>query len=239
MISISARGVAAVSALLLFAAPVLAGPLVVRAAGPSAAAFRPGQRLPDAPLVLKAGDEVTVLDAQGTRSFTGPGNFNLAAASTATSGAAAFTSLLTQKPERRARIGAVRGGAPEPVGPPVPPGVWALDASRGGTVCALDPAAISLWRPAPAAAATLTVTRVSDGKSATVSYAAGEAVANWPATLVATSGDQFRISGAAAPMTIHTITPAPAAVDDLGAALLAAGCEAQFERLATVTKVAP
>ncbi len=89
------------------ATTAMAGPLVVRAAGPSAAQFKPGQRLADAPVTLKAGDSIVVLDANGTRSFSGPGTFSLTAAS-AEAQQVAFSDLLVQKPARRARIGAVR-----------------------------------------------------------------------------------------------------------------------------------
>nr|WP_310523537.1 hypothetical protein [Polymorphobacter sp.] len=243
MISIKAR--AAVLAALLLVAPALAGPLVVRAIGPSAPGFKPGARLPDnAPLVLKAGDQVTILDARGTRSFSGPGSFRFESVS-ASAAPTGFTELLTQKPERRARIGAVRGSGGTATGTPVPPGVWAVDAGRTGTVCALDPAKISLWRANPTAAGNVTITRVSGASSPAASattsvlpFAPGQAVANWPAALPVADGDQFRTTGAGAPatLTIRKLV-APAAIDALGAALLASGCQSQFDRLTTVTKV--
>src|SRR3569623_3618718 len=49
--------------------------LVLRADGPSAKAFPPGKRLPDtARLVLKASDELIVLDSRGTRTIRSPRN---------------------------------------------------------------------------------------------------------------------------------------------------------------------
>ena len=243
MISIKAGAALA----LLLAAPALAGPLVVRAVGPSAAAYKPGTRLAETtPMLLKAGDKVTVLDARGTRSFAGPGSFRLDQASSAAT-PAAFTELLTQKSERRARIGAVRGAGGTATGTPVPPGVWALDAGSSGTVCALDPAKISLWRADPSAAGAVAIRRAAGNIAATVAFASpvtvafapGQAVANWPAALPVADGDQFRITGAGAPATlvIRTVA-APAAIDALGAALLDKGCTSQFERLTNVTKVA-
>jgi hypothetical protein len=233
------RTVAAALTALALAAPALAGPIVVRASGPTAVSYKPGQKLAEtATLVLKAGDQITVLDSKGTRSFTGPGTFRFDAPSASAAAPNAFAEVLTQKPERRARIGAVRGSAGEVTGPPVPPGVWAIDAGRSGTVCALDPAKASLWRPDPMAAGTRTVTRVSDGKAEALSFAAGQAIVAWPASL--TGAGQYRITGGAAPATItlKALPTAPTAVDQLGAALLDAGCQSQFERLATVTKVA-
>lgn len=233
-----ARTVAIGLAALAVAAPAVAGPIVVRASGPTAVSYKPGQKLAEtATLVLKAGDQVTVLDAKGTRSFTGPGTFRFDAPSASAAAPTAFAEILTQKPERRARIGAVRGSAGEMTGPPVPPGVWAIDAGASGTVCAIDPARASLWRPDPMAAGSRTITRVADGKSETVAYAAGQSTIAWPAGL--TGAGQYKVSGGAAPATItlKALPKAPAAVDELGAAFLDAGCTSQFERLANATKV--
>ncbi|MBC7522469.1 MAG: hypothetical protein H7268_15420 [Sandarakinorhabdus sp.] len=219
--------------------PVVAGPIVVRAVGPIAASYKPGQKLGDsATLVLKAGDQVTVLDAQGTRSFSGPGNFRFDQPSAAAAAPTAFAELLQQKPERRARIGAVRGSAGEMTGPPMPPGVWAIDSGASGTVCAIDTAKLSLWRAEPMAAGAFTVTRVAGGKSAPLAFAAGQAIASWPADLAAGTGGQFRITGGAKPaaLTLKVLPKPPTAVDDLGAALLDMGCQSQFERLTMVTK---
>ena len=149
----------------------------------------------------------------------------------------AFTELLTQKSERRARIGAVRGSGGVVTGKPVPPGVWAIDAGSSGTVCALDPAAISLWRADPTKAATLTLAR--GNVSAPVAFAAGQAVAAWPAGLPVGAGGDYRVTGGAAPVAlkVRTLATKPASVDALGAALSETGCQSQFDRLVTVTKV--
>jgi hypothetical protein len=220
-------------------APAQAVPMVVRAVGPSAATYKPGQKLSEtATLVLKSGDTLTVLDAKGTRSFTGPGSFRFDQA-TATAQTTAFSELLTQKSERRARIGAVRGSGGEMTGKPTPPGVWAIDAAAGGTVCAIDAAKLSVWRAEPMAAGSMTITRVADGKSAALPFAAGSAIANWPVE-VAGSGGTFKVvsgSGAPAMLTVKVLAKAPTAVDELGAALLESGCASQFERLANATKV--
>jgi hypothetical protein len=242
MISISpfAARVAAAAALAAIALPAIAGPIIVRAVGPTATSYKPGQKLADtAVLVLKAGDQVTILDAKGTRSFAGPGSYRFDQPSASAAAPTAFAELLTQKSERRARIGAVRGSAGVMTGPPMPPGVWAIDAGSSGTVCAIDTTKLSLWRANPMAAAALTVTRVADGKSAALAFAPGQAIAGWPADVAATSGGVFRISGgpAATTLTIKPLAKPPTAVDELGAALLDAGCQSQFERLANATKV--
>lgn len=228
---ISIRALAGTMALLVSTA-ALAGPLVVRAAGPSAAQFRAGQRLPDAPITLKAGDSIVVLDARGTRSFSGPGSFSLTAPSAAAQ-EVGFSDLLVQKPARRARIGAVRAGGQDQ-GPPTPPGVWALDIRASDTVCALDPANIALWRADTTAAQTLTVTR-DDGASATLLFGAGQALAALPAAVAGKAGT-LSIAGGKAPVKLTVKQIADAAdVEALGAALVAAGCQSQFERLAANT----
>jgi hypothetical protein len=216
----------------LTAATVSAGPLVVRAAGPSAAQFKPGQRLADAPVTLKAGDSIVVLDAKGTRSFSGPGTFSLTAAS-AEAAQVAFSDLLVQKPARRARIGAVRS-AGQDMGPPTPPGVWALDTRQSDTVCAIDPANLALWRAETTAAQTLTVTR-DDGATATLTFGPGQALASLP-TNVAGKPGALKISGGKTPVTLNVKqVAAPADVEALGAALVEAGCQSQFQRLAMNT----
>jgi hypothetical protein len=232
---------AAFAGLVLFAVPALAGPIVVRASGPTAVSYKPGQKLADtATLVLMAGDQVTVLDAKGTRNFSGPGSFRFDAPSALAAAPTGFAMLLTQKSERRARIGAVRGSSGVMTGPPMPPGVWAIDSGSGGSVCAIDTTKLALWRADPMATGALTVTRIADGKSAAAAFAAGQAVANWPADLPAGSGGQFRITGGAAPqnLTVKLLAKPPTAIDELAAVLIENGCQSQFERLANATKVA-
>ncbi len=216
----------------LMAGSAVAGPLVVRAAGPSAASFKPGQRLADGPITLKAGDSIVVLDAKGTRSFSGPGSFSLAAPSAAAQDVA-FSDLLVQKPARRARIGAVRAGGQDQ-GPPTPPGVWALDTRASDTVCAIDPANIALWRADSSAAQTMTITR-DDGASASVLFGAGQALATLPPA-VAGKIATLTIAGGKTPvrLTMKQIA-APSDVEALGAALIEAGCQSQFQRLASNT----
>ncbi len=216
------------------AAPAAALPLVVRALGDAATQYKPGQKLDAAAvLVLKAGDEVTVLSGTGTRLFKGPGRFSLASAPTAA--ASSFSQLLTQKTERRARIGAVRGGGVT-TETPVPPGVWALDVAHSGTVCALDPAAISLWRADPATPVTLTVMR--RGVPTQVSFTVGQSTTVLPASVGLLDGDVLTISGQPRPSTLTVrVLPRQGDLEGLGEALVGAGCQSQFERLAAVSRV--
>ena len=77
--------------------------IVVRASGPSAHDYPVGKSLANgSKIILRAGDSITLLDAHGSRTMRGPGTFTVGSA---TAGANATM---------RARVGAVRGGGPEP-----------------------------------------------------------------------------------------------------------------------------
>ena len=234
---ISIKALAAIVAVSV-ASAAIAGPMVIRASGPSAANFRPGTRLAsDSAVALKAGDLLVVLDAQGTRSLQGPGSFRFDQAPAAQGSAVlAYASLLTQKTERRARIGAVRGVAPPADLIPQPPGVWAIDASTSATVCVLDPAQVAIWRRDPMAAQTLTLTRSSDARTATIAFAAGQSLAEWPGALAPATAAKYVVSGGGAPVTL-TVKPiaAPESVDQLGTLLFDNQCQSQLDRLATLT----
>ncbi len=213
-----------------------AGPLVIRASGPSAAAFKAGQRIAgDGPVMLKAGDQLVVLDARGTRSLAGPGSFRFDAAATAGS-PQGITSLLTQTGERRARIGAVRGFTLDPATRPVPPGIWAIDVGNSATVCALDPARVSLWRADTAAAAAVPVTR-GDGKTGTAEFAGGQSVAPWPSGAAINGGGRYTVGTGpkATTLLVKLIRPAPATIEELAAAFIANGCQSQLDRMVRVT----
>ncbi len=216
----------------------MAGPMVVRSTGPSAAAYPIGKPLAaDARLSLKPGDIVTVLDSGGTRVLRGPGV--VAVSGSGAASGAGFGALLANAGARQSRTGATRsaiGG-----GPARSPNVWYIDASKGGLQCVLDPASASLWRPDGAAEGSVAVTRVSDGKSVTVDFRAGQSVRQWPAEdLPLAEGAQYRIllPGAKAPVTVKA-TLVSGAVDGLeGAAstLLSKGCSNQMEVLVEGTR---
>lgn len=79
--------------------------VVVAASGPSADAFAPGRRLAaDEQIVLQAGDRISVLNANGARTLTGPGTFPAPCSTTGAS-----RGLASALPARRARFGALRG----------------------------------------------------------------------------------------------------------------------------------
>jgi hypothetical protein len=221
-----------VTGLLLCAGAAQATTLVVRASGPSAGAYPPGKALPDtARIVLKANDQVILLDSRGTRTLRGPGNFSAMSTASAdtTTTDTALAALTQQRGDRRVRIGAVRSveGASTR-----PPGVWFVDASKAGNVCIADPAKAMIWRPGSDAAATTTISSVA-GASAKLDWIAGQAVQPWPTSLPLTTGARYHIAGLAAPVDVKVTTVA-APGDDMQAiakTFITNGCTAQVDLL--------
>ncbi|MDX3910484.1 MAG: hypothetical protein QHC67_11765 [Sphingobium sp.] len=219
------------------AMPAVAETIVVRASGPSAKGYPPGKKLADSGTVsLKAGDVVTLLDGRGTRTLRGPGTFGLtAAASSGTDSRNTLASLLETKRVRRARTGAVRGGISEGAPAPRSPNLWYVDISQPSTACVPDPANVQLWRPDIGSAVTLTITPAKGGPSAPVSFAAGDAVAGWPATLPVTEGAQYRLSwsGLGKPIDIGfaLMSGAAGGLETMASTLIAKKCEAQLALL--------
>lgn len=214
------------------AASAMAETIVVKSAGPSARSYPPGRSIPDNSKVsLKAGDTLTILDGQGTRVFKGPGVF--ATTSTTRANTAAGV-ILRNTGTRQVRTGAVRGTNAAVVARP--PNVWLVDASKTGTVCFAGPDPVSLWSPAREQAASLTITRLADGKSVPISLRPGQSVKSWPmADLPITDGAQFRVAGDGlpAPVTLRfaALGPDPQGLEGTAAALIKAGCTAQLELL--------
>ncbi|MDB5694308.1 MAG: hypothetical protein JWO81_3371 [Alphaproteobacteria bacterium] len=216
------------SSLLLGAGAAMADILVVRAVGPSAKSFPPGKRMPDnARIILKAGDQVTVLDGRGTREMRGPGSFTAASASSAPAQLASAANVSG----RRARIGAVRG---VDTGPLRPPTIWHVDVAKSSNVCVSPPSKVSLWRADAGTAATLTVAG-SGAATRRLIWPAGAATLEWPDELPVTDGAEYRLSwaGAAAPTTIRfrTLPQRPAGLEATASMLIAAQCSAQLDLL--------
>jgi hypothetical protein len=209
---------AAGAAVLAASAASMAAPLVVRSAGPSAKSYPPGRAVGEnTPVILKAGDVVTVLAPSGARTLRGPGTFKVAGGG----GAPAFNA--------RSRFSAMRG----PEVPPSP-GLWDVDVSKSGNVCLSNPAQVVLWHPAPAADATLQVTP-STGAGQPVAWPAGRLVQRWPQQLPIADGAEFSLkwTGAGEPTRLRFKTLA--AVEDdptmLAKALIDNGCDAQLDLL--------
>ncbi|MEA3003042.1 MAG: hypothetical protein QOH81_1830 [Sphingomonadales bacterium] len=217
-----------ISVLLLGAGAAMADILVVRSVGPSAKSFPLGKRLPDnARIVLKANDQLTLLDGRGTRELRGPGSFTAASVSSAPAQLASAGSV----GGRRARIGAVRGVE---TGPLRPPTIWHVDVAKSANVCVSPPSRVSLWRADPGEAAVLTVAGAG-AAARRLSWPAGAATLDWPEDLAVADGAEYRLSwaGAATPTTIRfrTLPQRPAGLEATASMLIAAQCTAQLDLL--------
>lgn len=208
---------AAAAAMLAMPAALSATPLVVRSQGPSSKTFPPGRAVGEnMPLVLKAGDVVTVLAASGARTLRGPGTFKVASGN-----APAFNP--------RSRFGAMRG----PEVPPAP-GLFDVDVSRGGNVCLADAGPVVLWRPASDAEATLQVAPAA-GAGQNVAWAAGRLVQRWPQQLPIADGSEYEVKWAneaeARRLRFKTLAAAGEDPTALAKAFIDKGCDAQLDRL--------
>jgi phage-related tail fiber protein len=228
-----------VAALGLFAASAAAAEtIVVKSAGPSAKGFPPGKSLPDASRVsLKAGDVVTILDGRGTRVLRGPGVFSTTV-STATS--TSIGSVLKNTGSRQVRTGAVRGVTSAP--PMRPSNVWLVDTSKSGTICYAGTEGLSAWAPAHAQETTYTITRTSDGKTAPLTFRAGQSTKPWPmATLPVESGKEYRVSGGSltAPISLRfaSLGTGSQGLEQTAAGMIKAGCNSQLDLLIEMVAV--
>ena len=216
----------------------LAGTMVIRSTGPSAASYPVGKTLAaDAKLTLKPGDLITVLDASGTHVLKGPGQIAVAGSGAATG--SGFTALLANAGARQSRTGATRSAVGG--GPARSPNVWYVDASRGGMQCLADAGLTAIWRPDNAMEGSVTLTREGDGKSAVVDFRAGQSVRAWPVDeLPVADGARFKIAltGAAVPVTVKVsmVSPANSELDGVASALLAKGCSNQIDVLVEGSK---
>ena len=231
------KGTIAAMALIGLGGTTFAQSTVVRAGGPSAKTYPAGKSLPaNAKIALMAGDSLTILDARGTRTLRGPGNYTANGGAAAPDKRIAFNSLVSTQNRKQSRTGAVRG--PEGKIATQRPNLWLVDVQAGNTMCLTDPAKAQLWRPEMDKAQTLTVKDDATGKVATVKWAIGRAEAAWPATVPATDGNSYTLSwsGAAAPVKVKLATLDAAIAGDpatLAAALHAKGCTPQFDLLAS------
>ena len=216
---------------LVISGGAMAETIVVKSAGPSAKAYPPGKSIPDnSKVALKTGDSVTILDGRGTRVLKGPGVFATTASTQTNS---TIGALLRNTGTRQVRTGAVRGTGTEVSRPP---NVWMIDSSKSGTVCVAGTEAVSLWTPPRELAGSITLTRVSDGKTIPLPLRPGQTVKAWPTVdFPITDGSQFRVSGdgLANPINLRfaTLGPNPQGLEGTAAALIKAGCNAQLDLL--------
>jgi hypothetical protein len=222
------------------ASAALAGTIVIRSSGPSAKTYPTGKSIPDGQkLALKAGDTLVLLDAKGTRTLNGAGNFSTGATARGAAAPSAFAALIGNAGGRQVRTGAVRGtGSAQPR----VASLWYVDTSKSGTVCLKDMTRATLWRASMTSPVMMTLSYGS--KSVPLAFAAGQAVRAWPvADLPLAFGEEYRISGPglAAPTVIRiaAFTSASTAPDDVASTLIGKGCTVQLDALVEAGKVTP
>ena len=226
-------GVAALSA--AAGGVAIAGPIVVRASGPSALAYAPGTQLADtARITLKAGDQLVLVDARGTRTLAGPGSF-AASGSAARMGLSATAArfIATQNAQER-RGGAVRGSG-DASRATASPNIWFIVPGQSGTHCLVEPSAAKLWRPAADQPATIDVK--GPAAAGQVAVPAGRSIADWPAAVPLSDGAEYTLSGQGLPPTklrIALVAADPDQLDDVAAKLVARGCTAQVDLMVKV-----
>jgi hypothetical protein len=175
---------------------------------------------------LQGGDVVTVIGPASAQTLRGPGNFD--AKQVALSAAAG----------QRGRFGALRA-----TDVAHNPSIWDVDASQSGKVCVSDASKLQLWRPDKEAAVTVKI-HDADGKSQELNWAAGTALAAWPAALPVKSGAEYQVEwpeGDSSKLELVTIVPPPPQ-DLVGAAqvLVEHGCQKQLDLLVdSASKPAP
>lgn len=227
--------------MVLVAQAAAADVIVVRANGPSATRYPPGKTLPDAArLKLQKGDQIVLLDARGTRSLAGPGDFAATAAPSASAPSTA-SAMASTAINRRQRVGATRSMSAM-VEPTFRPGIFLVDVAAPGKVCVVDTGAVTLWRGNSRVPATTTLTS-SDGKTATVSWIAGQATQPWPTTLPVKQGASYQLSSSTNPMAMplqfEALATRPADLQQLAATLIARGCQNQVDVLVATTPPSP
>jgi hypothetical protein len=230
------RALIAAFAGLMLAGTAVAAPLVVRSTGPSAKAYPVGKALAaDAKITLKAGDTLMLMDGKGTRTISGPGTFSATGSSVAAaSTGSTLAALASGGGERRARIGAVRSASGIDKNAGKNPNMWFVDVTKSANVCVANPAAVTVWRPDSAAAATVNVSGPG-GASGTIDLAAGKADGQWPASVPVTDGGQYQLNwaGAAKPTAVKfmVVKPTSATPEDLAQSLIAKGCNMQLDMM--------
>ena len=231
-----ARRIAVALILASGATAAAADVLVVRATGPSAKLFPPGKGLPEnTPITLKANDMLVVLDGRGTRMLRGPGTFAPGATQARTQSAAIASAAPTQ---RRARIGAVRGGTTTTDARPAT--LWHVDVTKSSNICLADKANVTLWRADATKPVTLTIAPAG-GAAQKLQWAAGQPTLGWPSDVAIADGAEYNLSwdGATKPTKIKfkTLSNKPAGLEDMASSLILNNCDAQLDLLIETVKL--
>jgi hypothetical protein len=228
------RSLAAALLTAALAGTALAGPVVVRATGPSAKAYPVGRQLPDtAQLVLKPGDMLVLLDSRGTRTLSGPGSFAANGMAARESGGQIASRILANTGTSERRGGAVRGGLPTQ--DTRSPNLWFVDLTKSGTICVADPASLRVWRASGGKAADVKVS--GGGASGQIVLPAGATVGEWPKSVPVANGAEYTLSAdGMAPAKIKVATvPTPTSLEDTASQLIAKGCKTQLDLLIATT----
>lgn len=227
----SSVGAGAAVALILCGNVAEARSVVLRATGPSAGQFRSGQILRE-PLKLElvAGDRLILIDDQGTRDLRGPAKIDdTAPRRVAQMRMPKWEDLVGSR--MRPQTGGMRGRKAVKT-PAVRPStsqdrLWSVDVAVPGNWCTLDPAEIGLWRADAATTSELGIS--ADGSSATVSWAAGQAEAPWPASLPARDNGAYTLQvGSSAPTTVTLHRVSGGSTAELARGLATKGCYQQL-----------
>jgi hypothetical protein len=205
-------------AIALSSTAALANVVVVKSLGPSAKAYPPGKTLPpSAKITLQGGDVVTVLGPSSAQTLRGPGNFD--------AGQISLASAASQ----RGRFGALRAAEVAHN-----PSIWDIDVSQSGKVCVTDASKLQLWRPDTDAATTVQI-HSADGQTQKLSWAAGKALAAWPAALPVKTGAQYQIdwgdSGDKSSLDVVTVGKVPSDLVGTAQVLIENGCKNQLDLL--------
>ena len=205
-------------AIALSSSAAVANVVVVKSLGPSAKAYPPGKTLPpSAKISLVGGDVVTVLGPSSAQTLRGPGNFD--------AGQVSLASAASQ----RGRFGALRAAEVAHN-----PSIWNIDVTQSGKVCVTDAKNLKLWRPDTDAAADVEI-RSADGQSQKLSWAAGKALAAWPAAVPVKTGAQYQIewagSGDKSSVDVVTVGSVPSDLVGTAQVLIQNRCDNQLELL--------
>jgi hypothetical protein len=204
-------------ALALTSTAALGNVVVVKSLGPSSKAYPPGKTLPpSAKITLQGGDVVTVLGPSSAQTLRGPGNFDASQVSLASAAG------------QRGRFGALRAAEMAHN-----PSIWDIDATQSGKICVAAAKKLQLWRPDSDAPASVEI-RSADGSTQKLNWAAGKALAAWPAALPVKSGGYEIAWGDSrdkSKLDVVTIDSVPADMVGTAQVLIRNGCQNQLDLL--------
>ena len=216
-------------------APVAQRAIVVKSEGPSAGRYPVGAILTaSSEIVLKAGDELQILDGEGTRLFSGPARIRDLNARGPVSGD--WQTLLqwmrSAQAERTAIVAGTRALRLSGAMPTSVPRLWLVDPAEGGSWCVADGASITLWRRDASASTSVVVTH-EDRKDTTAQWAIGRTELVLPDTIpTETIRLSIRVGGAGATkVVVHAIDPSINDLMRLARTLYGHRCFAQLSAI--------